>query len=219
METVKLINDEFQISQQKDVIEQEFQAVQAELVAHRTPLPETPVEASDASTIVDERRSSINLHATEDQDVQEERQEDVLDMDAWATRTGGTKVSFGPQAALAHYLGKLPTGAVVIIHKDFSPSGHFNVFALKSLSKILCLSTISQTTNGVILVKKSLATAVFSTGFRGKVLAHVGINQALGNRDPSVITQSLLEGELPGAKKRRKIIIKRIIHANQPRSS
>ena len=53
--------------------------------------------------------------------------------------------------------------------------------------------------------------SVSSTGFCGKVLAHVGINQGLGESDPAVITQNLLEGQLPESKKRKKILVKRIM--------
>ena len=211
LDTVKLINEEMGVAEQKDVSEEDFQATQAQVVAHRTALPRPTEDAEETTTIVDERRSSINLYATDDQDVQDRLQEDVLDMDAWAVRTGGQRKAFGPQAALAHDLGKLPPGDVCIVHKDYSPFGHYDVFALKALSKVLCLSTISQSANAVILVKQTLAMSVFSTGFRGKVLAHVGINQGLGQTDPAVITENLLQGQLPESKKRKKMLVKRLM--------
>ena len=78
-------------------------------------------------------------------------------MDKWALREGGERINFGPNAALSHYIGKLPVEDVAIFDKDFSPNGHFKVFALRTLSKLLCLSTIGNTVSSVILVKKSLS--------------------------------------------------------------
>lgn len=130
--------------------------------------------------------------------------QDVVDVDEWAARKGGRRTAFGPQAALAHYIGLLPTDGVVIVHKDFTPEGHFYLWALKALSKLLCLSTISQTAHVIILVKKTLATAIFGSGFREKVIAKIGIHQSLGLNEAHDIAKSILQGTLPQAQERRR---------------
>ncbi len=118
--------------------------------------------------------------------------QDVLEIDEFAgQRTGDNCESFGPQASISYYLGKLPLGDVAILHRDFSPQGHFMTWSLKALSKILCLSTIAQTTHFVILVRKSLAVTAFGMGFRGRVLANIGIHSSVGSTDPVAIAQSV----------------------------
>ena len=135
-------------------------------------------------------------------------------MDVWASRKGEERKVFGPQAALANYIGKLPTGDICIIHKDFSPDGHFALWVLKAMSKLLCLSTIPQTVHVIFLVKKSLAIATFGTGWRGKVLARVAINQALGVEDPQAIAASVLTSILPNAEGRRNKFVQRLLTEN-----
>ena len=68
----------------------------------------------------------------------------------------GRREPFGWQTSLAHSLGKLPKDGFAIIHKEYSPSGQFFVTLLKSMSRILCLSTISQASQVVYLVSKSI---------------------------------------------------------------
>ena len=131
-------------------------------------------------------------------------------MDKWNLREGGERRSFGPNAALSHYIGKLHVENVAIFDKYFFPNGHFKVFALRTLSKLLCLSTIGNTVSSIILVKKALAINTFSSGFRGKVLAHLGICNAIGESDPAEITKSVLSGELPQAKKRKVDMLEKI---------
>ena len=117
---------------------------------------------------------------------------------------------FWTQCCTFHYIDKLPAEDIAIFDKDFSPNGHFKVFALRALSKILCLSTIGNTVNSIILVKKALAINTFSSGFIGKVLAHLGICNAIGESDPAEITKSLLSGELPQGKKRKVDMVEQI---------
>ena len=80
---------------------------------------------------------------------------DVLEIDAWAQRSGEKKKAFGRGTPLAHYIGTLPAGEGVIMHTQYSPMGRYNVYALRALSKILCLSTLAQSANIVVLVKIS----------------------------------------------------------------
>lgn len=127
---------------------------------------------------------------------------------------GGERKVFGPQAALAHYIDKLPLGDICIIHKDFSPVGHFALWVLKAASKLLCLATIPHPVHVIFLVKKSLAMATFGSGFGGKVLDRVAINQALGVEDPLAIAASVLTSILPNAKARHKEVVKRLLNEN-----
>ena len=134
-------------------------------------------------------------------------------MDKWAIREGGQRRSFGPNATLSHYIGKLPAKEIAIFDKDFSANGQLKVFALRYFSKILCHSTIGITVNTIILVKKTLSINTFSSGFRGKVLAHVGICNAIGENDPAEITKSLLS---PKAKKRKLDMVEKICASDPP---
>ena len=155
-----------------------------------------------------EERSSYLLETTAKQD---EKQEDVLEMDTWAMREGGKCKAFGPKAALAHYIGQLPKNDITIIHREFSPFGAYGIFGLRAMSKVLSLFTIGITVTDIILVNKALATSTFSSGFRGKVLAQIGICQAVGHNEPKEITRCLLHGELPDAKKRKIDLIQKIL--------
>ena len=59
-------------------------------------------------------------------------------------------------------------GATFRGDKDYSPNGRYNIFALPSLSKILCLlTTVDQTASSVVLVKKSFAISIFGVNFWG----------------------------------------------------
>ena len=135
----------------------------------------------------------------------------VVDLDVHAGRHEGVQTALGPQSSLAHYIGKFPLGGVAIIHKEFTPCGHFLVWTLKALSKLLCLTTIAKTAFCVILVKKSLATSAFSTGFRGKVLTNIALHQAVGLNDAHAIAKSILLGELPNAAERKASMVQKIM--------
>ena len=124
---------------------------------------------------------------------------------------GGKRKAFGQGATLANYISTLPVGEVVIVHAEYSPLGRYNLFALRALSKVLCLSTLAQSANMVVLVKKSFASSVFGVNFRGCVLAHVAMNQAVGVSDSLQITTTLLNREPPQPAKRKKIVIKRLL--------
>ena len=125
-----------------------------------------------------------------------------MEIDAWAQRSGGKRKAFGQGATLANYIGTLPVGEVVIVHADYSPNGHYNLFVLRALSKVLCLSTPA---NMVVLVKKSFASSVFGVNFRGCVLAHVAMNQAMGVSDSLQITTTLLNREPPHSLSARRL--------------
>lgn len=113
------------------------------------------------------------------------------------------RTQYGPNSALAHYVGKFPINDIVIVHKIFSPEPEFTLFALKALSKVMCVATLAHTCNMVVLVKKALALSVFGKGIRGKVLANIAIAEALDVNEPRDIAQAILSGKLPLAKKRR----------------
>ncbi|MCO5606962.1 hypothetical protein L7F22_061153 [Adiantum nelumboides] len=72
---------------------------------------------------------------------------DVLEIDAWMQHFGGKGKAFGPGAVLAHYISTLLAGEAVIVHVEYSLNGRYNLFALQSLSKTLCLSTLAQSAN------------------------------------------------------------------------
>ena len=95
----------------------------------------------------------------------------------------------------------------------FPQNGQFKVFALRALSKILCLSTIGITVT-IILIKKALAINTFSSGFRGKVLAHVGICNAkmihLRSQSPYCLES------YPQAKKRKVDMVEKICVTDPP---
>ena len=131
-------------------------------------------------------------------------------MDAWAQRTGGSRVPFGPNSALAHYIGLIPVADFAIFHAQFSTNVEFSLLALKMLSKRLCVSTIASTANVVILVKKQLAMATFGSGFRGKVLAHTAIGESAATCDPDDIALRIVTGELPLAKRHRTKLVRRL---------
>lgn len=138
-----------------------------------------------------------------------------MEVDEFASRSGGVRTGFGPQASLAHYIGRIPLGDIIIMHNVFSPQGHFMTWSLKALSKVLCLSTMAQTAHFVILVHRPLATTAFGTGFRGRVLAQIGIHQSIGSTDPEKIAHSVLLGELPNAPERRQEMAKKILSTPQ----
>lgn len=137
--------------------------------------------------------------------------QDFIEMDDWAGRGGGKRAMYGPNSALAHYVGKLPINDVVCLHKTFSPEADFTLFAMKALSKVMCVATIAHTANVVYFVKKTLALSIFGSGIRGKVLTSIAIGEALGEDNPKDIAERILMGELPLAKKRRtQKIVKRL---------
>ena len=136
--------------------------------------------------------------------------QNVVEMDEWAQRTGGIRIAFGPNSALAHYLGKLPVKDFAIFHSHFPPTPTFNILALKALSRQLCTSTIAATSNFVILVKKQLALSTFGSGFRGRVLTHTTIGKSVGSSHSQDIASRILNGELPLAKNRHTFIVRRL---------
>ncbi|MCO5606048.1 hypothetical protein L7F22_060235 [Adiantum nelumboides] len=73
--------------------------------------------------------------------------QDVLEIDAWMQHFRGKRKAFGPGVVLAHYISTLLAGEVVIVHAEYSPNGRYNLFALQSLSRTLCLSTLAQSAN------------------------------------------------------------------------
>ncbi|MCO5563098.1 hypothetical protein L7F22_016734, partial [Adiantum nelumboides] len=100
---------------------------------------------SDDTKLKGVLHGSINLYGKGNLEEDDMEQENVLAIDEFAARTGGKRKAFGPQSSLAHYLGQLPPGDVVIVHNEFTPQGHFMTWSLKALSKVLCLCTIAQT--------------------------------------------------------------------------
>ena len=131
----------------------------------------------------------------------------MIEIDAFSRRGGGSREQarvHGHDAALAHYLGRLPVDA-------YSPQASFNLYILKALSKVLCVASMAQSTKCIILVKRSLALDVFGCGFRGKVLARIGIAKSLGKEDPDEIATSLLESSLPDNKRRRLNIVRKLL--------
>ena len=133
-----------------------------------------------------------------------------MEMDEWAQRTGRIRIAFGPNSALAHYLGKLPVEDFAIFHSQFSPAPTFNIIALKALSRRLCTSTVAASSNFVILVKKELALSTFGSRFRGRFLIHIAIGKSLGSLEPKEIASRILSGELPLAKRRRTSVVRRL---------
>ena len=67
------------------------------------------------------------------------------------------------------------------------------------------------TPSSITLVKKELATATFGYGIRGKVLAHTAIGQSLGSDEPADIANRTLTSEVPLAKKRRTVLVKKLL--------
>ena len=136
--------------------------------------------------------------------------QNVVEMDEWAQRTGEIRIAFGPNSALAHYLGKLPVEDFAIFHSQFFPAPTFNILVLKALSRRLCTSTIASTSNFIILVKKQLALSTFGSRFRGRVLTHTTIGESVGSSHPQDIASRILSDELPLAKKCRTSIVRRL---------
>ncbi|MCO5572246.1 hypothetical protein L7F22_025999 [Adiantum nelumboides] len=129
-------------AEQAKVAEVEFKALQALILAP----PPTP--AMTTPTMVDPKgKLSIDLHSHPDIDEEDCKQDDVLEIDAWMQHFGGKRKAFGPGAVLAHYISTLLAGEAVIVHVEYSPNGWYNLFALQSLSKTLCLSTLAQLAN------------------------------------------------------------------------
>ena len=135
-----------------------------------------------------------------------------MELDAHAGRGGdGRRQTFGWQSSLAHYLGKLPQDSFAIIHKEYTPTGQFSLTMLKAMSRVLCLSTISQASQVIYLVSKSVANAAFATHIRGRVLCNVALSQAIGLDDVHQIALDVLHKELPSAEKRRQNIARHIV--------
>ncbi|MCO5553206.1 hypothetical protein L7F22_006727 [Adiantum nelumboides] len=76
---------------------------------------------SDDKKLKGALHASIDLFGKGNLEEDDIEQEDVLAIDEIAARTGGKQTSFGPQSSLAHYLGQLPPGDVVILHNEFTP--------------------------------------------------------------------------------------------------
>lgn len=138
--------------------------------------------------------------------------QNVVELDEHAGRGGdGRRQAFGWQSSLAHYLGKLPRDGFAIIHKEYTPSGQFLVAVLKAMSRLLCLSSISQASQVVYLVSKSVANASFATHIRGRILCNVALSQAVGISDIHQITWDILHKQLPAAEERRENIARHIL--------
>ncbi|MCO5606381.1 hypothetical protein L7F22_060569, partial [Adiantum nelumboides] len=144
VDTIAVVCAEVLAAEQALVDEEEFKATQAKLEATRmlAPLLKPP---SDDTKLKGVLHGSINLYGKGNLEEDDMEQEIVLAIDEFAARTGGKRKAFGPQSSLAHYLGQLPPGDVVIVHNEFTPQGHFMTWSLKALSKVLCLCTIAQT--------------------------------------------------------------------------
>ncbi|MCO5557830.1 hypothetical protein L7F22_011402 [Adiantum nelumboides] len=193
-------------AEQAKVAEVEFKALQALILAP------PPAPAMTTPTMVDPKgKLSIDLHSHPTTYEEDCKQDDVLEIDAWMQHFGGKRKAFGPGAALAHYISTLLACEVVIIHAEYSPNGRYNLFALQSLSKTLCLSTLAQSANMKVLIKKTFATFVFGVNFRGWVLAHVAMNQVVGVSDSLQIMASLLNRDPPQPVKCQKIIVKKLL--------
>ncbi len=79
------------------------------------------------------------------------------------------------------------------------------------MSGILCLSTISQASQVIYLVNKSVANAAFATHIRGRVLCNVALSQAIGLRNVHQITWDVLHKQLPSVEERRENIARHIL--------
>ncbi|MCO5569081.1 hypothetical protein L7F22_022788 [Adiantum nelumboides] len=193
-------------AEQAKVAKVEFKALQPLILAP------PPAPAMTTPTMVDHKgKLSIDLHSHPDTDEEDCKQDDVLEIDAWMQHFGGKRKAFGPGAVLAHYINTLRAGKVVIVHDEYSAKGRYNLFALQSLSKTLCLSTLAQSANMKVLVKKTFATSIFGVNFRGWVLAHVAMNQAVSVSDSLQIMASLLNREPPQPVKCQSIMVKRLL--------
>ena len=138
----------------------------------------------------------------------------MIEIDTFAGRGGGSREHsglHGHDAALVHYLGRLPMDAIAIVHRDYSTQSLYNIYFLKALSKVLCVASMANTTRCIILLKKSLAIDIFGCGFRGKLLARIGIAKSLGKEDPQEIAQSLLEYTIPDNKRRRLNLVRKLL--------
>ncbi|MCO5613072.1 hypothetical protein L7F22_067346 [Adiantum nelumboides] len=182
-DTIAVVCAEVLAAEQALVDEEKFKATQAKLeVARMSATLLNP--PSDDTKLKGVLHGSINLYGNGNLEEDDMEQENVLAIDEFTARTGGKRKAFGPQSSLAHYLGQLPPGDVVIVHNEVTPQGHFITWSLTALSKVLCLCTIAQTAHQVILVRKSLVNIAFGTGFCGKVLAQIGIHASVGSTDP-----------------------------------
>ncbi|MCO5554958.1 hypothetical protein L7F22_008498 [Adiantum nelumboides] len=157
----RMVQAEVTKVEQAKVAKVEFKALQALILAP------PPAPAMTTPTMVDPKgKLSIDLHSHPDTDEEDCKQDDVLEIDAWMQHFGGKRKAFGPRAVLAHNISTLLADEVVIVHAKYSPNGRYNLFALKSLSKTLCLSTLAQSANMKVLVKTTFATSVFGGNFR-----------------------------------------------------
>ena len=135
-----------------------------------------------------------------------------MELDQHAGRGGdGRCQAFGWQSSLANYLGKIPLDGFAIIHKDYTPCGQFLMSMMKGMSRILCLTTISQASQITFLVNKSVANAAFATHFRGRVLCNVALSQAVGLSNVEQIASDVLHKHLPRAEERRENIARQIL--------
>ena len=133
-----------------------------------------------------------------------------MELDEHAGRGGdGRRQAFGWQSSLAHYIGKLPNDGFAIIHKEYTPCGQFWLSMMKAMSRILCLTTISQASQVIYLVNKSVANAAFATHIRGRVLCNVA--QAVGLSNVEQIAWDVLHKQLPCAEERRENIARVIL--------
>ena len=101
--------------------------------------------------------------------------------------------------------------AIAIVHRDYNTQSLYNIYFLNALSKVLCVASMANTTRCIILLKKSLAIDIFGCGFRGKLLARIGIAKSLGKEDPQEIAKSLLEYTIPDNKRRRLNLVRKLL--------
>ncbi|MCO5581981.1 hypothetical protein L7F22_035870 [Adiantum nelumboides] len=116
------------------VDEEEFKATQAKVEAARMPAPLHNAPFDD-NNLKGALHASIDLYGKGNLEENNMEQEDVRAIYEFSTRMGGKPKGFGPQSSLAHYLGQLSPGYVIILHNEFTPQSHFMTWLLKALSK------------------------------------------------------------------------------------
>ena len=117
-------------------------------------------------------------------------------MEKWTHRIGEELewTYFGPNLAFAHYQCKLPIRYYIFFHSQFSLSIMLYLLALKELSRCLCVSTIAQMVNFVVLVNKSFSMVAFGSGIRGQVLTYTMLIKSEGNVEPLDILGDRIRG-------------------------
>ncbi|MCO5596382.1 hypothetical protein L7F22_050443 [Adiantum nelumboides] len=135
-DTIAVVCAEVLATEKGLVDEEEFKATQAKFEAARMPAPlHNP--PFDDTKLKGALHASINLYGKGNLEEDDMEQENVLAIDEFAARTGGKLKALGPQSSLAHYLGQLPPGNVVIVYNEFTPQGHFMTGGSSSAIPIL----------------------------------------------------------------------------------